>query len=270
MIPRRSLLAAGLASVATPALAQSANTLRIKRWAWAGISLRVGAVEVFIDARAPDAEDGAPGPELTSDAARRFALATHHHGDHLDQRALAPVLGERGYLVLQDDVARLIDRRTLNVQTVRFYEPVYLSRSGREFVAFAVPDADGLGSPQNAWVIEGAGKRIIHCGDAIWSGGWADIARAYGPFDVAFLPINGAIMPSGQANDPRHPMTLLPEEAASAAAILGARLVVPIHYGAPPTESYIETPDAERRFLAAARQRNVRTRVLQPGEEMSL
>lgn len=269
MIQRRAVLAASFASMALPAHAQSAAQLQIKRWAWAGISLRAGAVEVFIDARAPSTEDGAPGPELASDAPRRFALATHHHGDHLDLRALQPLLGERGYLVVEENVARLIDARVLNVQSVHLYEPVYLSRGGREFVAFAVPASDGLGSPQNAWVVESAGKRIIHCGDTIWHGAWENVGRAYGPFDAAFMPINGARIANGGAPT-EHARTLGPEEAAEAAALLGARLTIPIHYGAPPSEGYTETENAERRFLAAARARNLRTRVLNPGEGFTL
>lgn len=271
MLARRTFLISGLICAAAPQAAYAqAAALQIKRWAWAGVSLRVGGVEVFIDARSPNAADGASGPDLVSDAPRRFALATHHHGDHLDLAALRPLLGERGYLVVQEDVARLFDNRVVNVQPAALYEPVYLSRGGREFVAFAVPASDGLGSPQNAWVVEGGGKRIIHCGDTIWHGAWESVARAYGPFDAAFLPINGARIPNGRNVEHEHVMTLTPEEAAEAAARLAARLTIPIHYGAPPTENYIETPDAERRFFAAARARNVRTRVLNPGESLSL
>jgi L-ascorbate metabolism protein UlaG (beta-lactamase superfamily) len=268
---RREILAAALASAAASAAqAQTAPALQIKRWAWAGVSLRVGAVEVFIDARAPNADDGAPGPELSSDAARRFALATHHHGDHLDLPALRALLGERGYLVVQSDVARQFDTRVVNVQPVELYEPVYLSRGGREFVAFAAPASDGLGSPQTTWVVEGAGKRIIHCGDTIWHGAWENIGRAYGPFDAAFVPINGARIPTAGAPEEPHVMTLTPEEAAEAAMRVRANLAIPIHYGAPRTDAYIETDDPERRFLAAARRLRVRTRVLNPGETMTL
>src|SRR5689334_19128260 len=92
-----ALLASG-ATAQAPARAgagQGAN-MRVRRLAWAGVALRVGDVEVFIDARAPSVEDGAPGPVLSSDAARCFALVTHHHNDHLDLHALQALLGEHG------------------------------------------------------------------------------------------------------------------------------------------------------------------------------
>jgi L-ascorbate metabolism protein UlaG (beta-lactamase superfamily) len=251
--------------------AQSGNDgVRVRRWAWAGVSLKVGDVELFVDARAPNAADGAPGPALETDASRRFALVTHHHGDHLDLRALAPLLGERGYLVVQEDVARMFDVRALNVQTVGMYEPVLLTRSGGEFAAFAVPASDGLGSPQNAWVIDGGGRRFIHCGDTTWHGHWWDIARAFGPFDAAFLPINGARLLADRYTDPGVPMVMDAAQAAGAAVALNARLVIPIHYGAPSQPAYIEEPGAEGRFLRAARARQVRVRLLHPGESMIL
>jgi L-ascorbate metabolism protein UlaG (beta-lactamase superfamily) len=244
--------------------------LRIRRFAWAGVALRAGDVEVFIDARAPSVEDGAPGPALSTDAGRCFALVTHHHGDHLDLHALQTVLGEQGYLVAEENVARMFDQRVVNVQPVKMYEPVLLSRGGAEFVAWAVPAVDGLGSPQVSWVIDGGGKRLIHCGDTLWHGGLWDIGRAYGPFDTAFVPINGARQIGGRYTDVGQPIVMSAEQAAAAAEVLRARLALPIHYGAPPSPDYIEQPDAERRFLAAAAQHHIATRVLRPGETMAL
>jgi L-ascorbate metabolism protein UlaG (beta-lactamase superfamily) len=265
-------LLAGAASAQAPMAphAAPATGVRVRRLAWAGIALRAGDVEVFIDARAPSAEDGAPGPALASDAGRCFALVTHHHGDHLDLHALQPLLGETGYLVAEDDVARMFDQRVVNVQTVRMFEPVFLSRGGGEFVAWAVPASDGLGSPQVSWVLDGGGQRVIHCGDTLWHGGLWDIARAYGPFDAAFLPINGARQVGGRYTDAGEPIVMSAEQAAAAAQVLGARLAVPIHYGAPPSPGYVEQPEPERHFLAAAATRGVHTRVLRPGESLTL
>lgn len=265
---RRGLLAAVLAGASGAASAQQRGDTSVRRLAWAGVALRVGDVELFIDARAPDAET--PGPPLSSAASRRFALVTHHHGDHLDLEALGPLLGERGYLVCHEDVARLFDNRILNLQTVRTYEPVFLSRTGGEFVAWCVPAADGLGGPQVSWVVDGGGKRVIHCGDTLWHGGFFDTGRAFGPFDAAFLPINGARQVSGRFTGVGQGIVMTPEQAASAAAALAARLAVPVHYGAPESASYAEERHAERRFVEAARQYNIPVRVLAPGESMDL
>jgi len=270
MFDRRILIGAGLGAAFAPGVARAAEQLIVRRWAWAGVSFVSGPVEVFIDARAPNAEDDAPGPALESAAARRFALATHHHGDHLDLRALQPLLGERGYLVVHENVARVVDNRVVNVQPARMFEPVYLSRGGQEFVAYAVPASDGLGSPQCSWVLHAGGRRVIHCGDTLWHGAWWDIARAYGPFDAAFLPINGARPLGGNIPDPHLPMVMNAEQAVAAAVALGARLAVPIHYGGESTPEYVQDIDAERRFISAARTQGLATRILRPGEQMDL
>jgi hypothetical protein len=75
-------------------------------------------------------------------------LVTHHHLDHYDTVALRSILGERGYVVAQDDVAWMFLDRSVNVHPVRLYEPVFLSRTNGEFVARCAPASDGLGSPQ--------------------------------------------------------------------------------------------------------------------------
>ncbi|MGZ8363621.1 MAG: MBL fold metallo-hydrolase [Caulobacteraceae bacterium] len=256
--------------VVAPAASAAGNGLAIRRLAWAGLQLRLGNVALFIDAVPPDPEGGQPGPELTSDAARNFALVTHHHGDHCNPKALKPVLGERGYMVALEETARLFDSRTVTVQPVNLYEPVFLSRTGGEFVAWPAPAADGFGNPQVSWVVDAGGKRIIHCGDTIWHGHWWDIARAYGPFDVAFLPINGLRQIQGRFTDSGQPMGLSAEQAAAAASILGARLAVPIHYGSKGDPNYIEQPNAEQVFLRETLKLKIRSKVFAPGEILQL
>ena len=97
-----------------------------------------------------------------------------------------------------------------------------------------------------------------------------DDARAYGPFDAAFLPINGARPLGGSIPDPGVPMVMNAEQAAAAAAALGARLAVPIHYGDVSTPEYVQDLDAVARFRAAAAARGVAVRVLEPGETLAL
>jgi L-ascorbate metabolism protein UlaG (beta-lactamase superfamily) len=99
------------------------------------------------------------------------------------------------------------------------------------FVATAVPAVDGFGDPQISWVIEADGKRIIHAGDTLFHGSWWLIQMRFGPFDAAFLPVNGAIT-SFPHRQPASGLeaSLSPEQAVAAARILGAKRLVPIHY----------------------------------------
>jgi L-ascorbate metabolism protein UlaG (beta-lactamase superfamily) len=277
MLSRRSLLAVSAGASVIRALgaelgsrehASESTGLRLQRLAWAGVRLKLTNVTLVIDAIAPDETLGKPGPPLAAGSGRNYALVTHHHDDHCDPKSLAPLLGENGYLLAYEESARFIHSSLVNIQSARLYEPVFLTRGGAEFVVFAVPAADGLGSPQASWVIDGGGRRLIHCGDTLWHGNWWNIARAYGPFDVALLPINGFISVQGQFADEGVPMGMTASEAAAAAHILKAKLTVPIHFGGRNDSEYHQATDAGRKFEIAAQAKGVQVRLLAAGDEL--
>jgi L-ascorbate metabolism protein UlaG (beta-lactamase superfamily) len=85
-----------------------------------------------------------------------------------------------------------------------------------------------------------------------------------GPFDAAFLPINGARC---EWRKPWSdvPAVMTPEQAVAAAVVLGAKLVVPIHYEVIGAEGYRELPGCESMLVEAARKRNVNVDVACPG-----
>jgi L-ascorbate metabolism protein UlaG (beta-lactamase superfamily) len=259
-----------LAGKAVAVDTRPAAGMKILRLGWAGIRLEVGDVSLFVDAVAPDPGAKPATPALASTLGRRFALVTHHHGDHCDPAALKSVLGDNGYLVAYEETARLFDNRIVTVEPARLYEPVLLSRIRGEFVAWCVGAADGLGGPQVSWIVDGGGRRIIHCGDTAWHSGWWTTARAYGPFDIAFLPINGFRQQAGLFQHIEQPMSLTPEQAVQAGKILGAREVVPIHYGNGGNPDYVEEPRALVRFTEAARQAGLAVRAMAPGDLVDL
>jgi L-ascorbate metabolism protein UlaG (beta-lactamase superfamily) len=266
---RRDALKLVLAVPAIAALSarsEAAPALRVQRLSWAGVKLVCGDSTLLIDASydPSSASSASPDVALTVDTRDRNALITHHHGDHFDAAALRTVLGESGILVVPEAVAPWADTRQFRVQTAKLFEPVFLPRGTAAFVAISVPAVDGLGHPQVSWVVSGGGKRVFHAGDTLWHGHWWDIARAYGPFDLALLPINGFRQVQGRYTDTGAPMDLTPEQAAAAAQVLGARLTVPIHYGGA-SDTYFEEADAPKRFLAAAKANGVNARLAEPG-----
>jgi L-ascorbate metabolism protein UlaG (beta-lactamase superfamily) len=89
------------------------------------------------------------------------------------------------------------------------------------------------------------------------------IGRAYGPFDAAFLPINGAVT-KGDAPHVDVARTLTPAQAAAAAAQLRARTLVPIHYGHTSAD-YREHPDALAQVREASTANGVALRVVEEG-----
>jgi L-ascorbate metabolism protein UlaG (beta-lactamase superfamily) len=258
-------------SGAASGIAHAQDKLRVQRLSWAGVKLVCGNATLFVDASFNPASAGTATPDvaLSADTRDRHALISHHHGDHFDAAALKGVLGESGIVVVPRSVTPWADTRAFRVQTARLYEPVILPRGSGTFAAISVPASDGLGHPQVSWVIDAAGQRIFHGGDTAWHGHWWDISRAYGPFDLVLLPINGFRQVQGRYTDSGVPMSLTPEQAASAAEILRARLAVPIHYGGA-SEGYVEERDALERFLASARNRKVEARRVEPGSWIDL
>jgi len=271
---RRDALKVALAVPAMAALSaggDAAPALRVQRLSWAGVKLVCGGSTLFIDASYDPASAATPSPDvaLTVETRDRNALITHHHGDHFDAAALRTVLGDNGILVVPEAVAPWADTRPFRVQPAKLFEPVFLPRGTAAFVAISVPAVDGLGHPQVSWIVSAGGKRVFHGGDTAWHGHWWDIARAYGPFDLALLPINGFRQVQGRYTDTGVPMGLTPEQAAAAAQVLQAGLVVPIHYGGA-SPGYFEEPDAVNRFLAAAKARALAARVVPPGSWIDL
>ncbi len=240
--------------------------VRIKRLHWAGVSLVVGDAQLFIE---PVIEN--PGdPPLTAEAKNRFAIISHHHGDHFDAKGVATAIGEGGFLALEENVAKWADTRGLPVVRVPLYQPVMMPRGAATFCAIPLPAVDGLGAPQASWVIEAAGVKALHLGDTQWHGGFWDIARAYGPFDLLFVPINGFQQVAGRYRNVGQPMTLSPQQAASALKLFSPAVAIPIHYGEPDPPTYLEVDKPLETFLALAKDTGTRVAALKEGESLTL
>jgi L-ascorbate metabolism protein UlaG (beta-lactamase superfamily) len=59
---------------------------------------------------------------------------------------------------------------------------------------------------------------------------------------------------------------MTPKQAVAAAVVMGAKLLVPIHYGFNDPEGYLEHPNALGEFQETARARKQDFRVLKPAE----
>jgi L-ascorbate metabolism protein UlaG (beta-lactamase superfamily) len=252
-----------LLAVGTAAQAEGVD---VERLTWAGVKLVAGDTTVLVDAVGRDLWDG-NAPEglvpVTSDTRRTYALVTHAHGDHFDPDTLAEVLGERGWVIAPEAEAHYVAARGLRVIPARLWEPVF--RGGFSFMA--VPAVDGFGDVQVSWVIRHGDVRVLHGGDTLWHGGFANVGRHYGPFDVAFLPING-VVPGSETRTTAAVLT--PEQAVDAARDLDADLLVPIHFGDDAPPGYDEVDDPLGGLREAAAERGQRVRHLTPGQELAL
>ena len=254
-----------------PATDHHHDTLRLRRLAWAGVEVRLGDTRLLIDPL-EHAEPLAPVlgkprrplPPVDTPAGTH-ALVTHLHPDHFDPTVLtrlaapgtvgchtpiAPTLTEAGLAPIPQDLEQ---PRTIGPLTVT-----------------PVTSLDWRGDDQVAWVVAGAGRRIIHCGDTMWHGSWWRIARDHGPFDVAFVPVNGVIA-RFDGFDATVPVTMTPEQGVEAAFALGAATACPIHHSLfhnPPV--YVEQPDIEARFRRAAQARGITAALVDTGESVPL
>lgn len=255
--------------------------------AWAGLEVNAAGRTAVVDlvedfsrlhGGNPPAGEMPPSPVPASAIA---GLLTHLHSDHADvdalRRALAPAavvlrpersFGSEAEVALIEEPESALEKSGLATRVVKPWETVEIG----PFRFTALPAADGFGDPQVSWCIAADGCRILHAGDTLFHGWWWLSALRHGPFDVAFLPVGGAIvdLPPRQPPSPL-PAGMDPGQAAAAAKLLGARTVVPIHYG-PLHEApnYVQSEDPPSTLCAAAAELGVEARVLEPGERFSV
>ncbi|GAB3479102.1 MBL fold metallo-hydrolase [Amycolatopsis cihanbeyliensis] len=261
--------------------------MRIRRLGWSGLEIEAGDETAVVDL----IEDTTPllsvrdlegqFPPVSRPGNARLALVTHLHADHADPAAIAaavradatvlrppPARGGEEEVVWTARAESGFTEQRLTSRVVGDWER---HRSG-PFEVTAVPAVDGLGDPQVNWVIEAEGTRIFHGGDTMFHGMWWLIAARYGPFDAAFLPINGAVVDFPHLQPPSPLAAAMdPRQAAVAARILGAHRAVPIHYRAlhmPPR--YVEVDDPEETFQRHTAELGVTSVILPPGEWLEL
>ena len=262
--------------------------MHVRRLGWAGVEIECDGETLVIDyvqdktpmapfLRSPD--EAFPPSSRPGGAAA--ALLSHLHADHADPDALAaalrldaPILrpesatGNAADVELTSFAENKFPHHSLAVEVI----PAWEQRTIGPFRVSSVPAVDGFGDPQIGWIVECSGLRIFHGGDTLFHGFWWRIAHRYGPFDLAFLPVNAPVCnwPHLQPPSPLE-ATLTPEEAAIAAHILRAKTVVPIHYGSLHKEAeYVETQHPLQRLGNKCKELGIYALVTEPGQWFSL
>jgi L-ascorbate metabolism protein UlaG (beta-lactamase superfamily) len=191
-------------------------------------------------------------PELAA------VLLTHRHGDHFDRRALhqiAPTVPE--VLAPPELHARLVDLGFRQVTDLRWWDRAQVGG----MTVTAVPARHAV--RENGYVVESGGVTAYVAGDTRFFPELVDVATRFPDLDTALLPIGGLRLLG-------FPREMGPEDAARAAALLRAKRVIPIAYGARgsfPLHWYAGQP--VERFVAACERQGVergRVVVLEPGE----
>jgi len=228
----------------------------------ASFLLQAGGVNILIDPNWSNWVKGIkrmrrPGVALSALPEIDLVLVTHAHFDHLDRRTLRGIAANQP-VVVPFDVGDLVhDLGFRVVQELHYWEsfvfgPVRVTLTPcRHWGARMLHDSHrGFGG----FIIEVGGRVIYHCGDTAYFEGFEEIGRRF-PVDVALLPIGAYDPPSSR------PVHMNPEEALDAFVSLGAKFMVPMHYGTFRL-SYEPLDEPPRRLQAAANLRRLEERVV--------
>ena len=186
-----------------------------------------------------------------------FVLVTHAHFDHLDRRTLRRVASDQPIVVpvgvgnLVHDLGFKIVHELDHWQTVEL-GPLRVSLTPcHHWGARMLHDSHrGFGG----FIIETAGRTIFHCGDSAYFPGFSEIGKRY-EIETALLPIGAYDPPSGRE------VHMNPEEAVQAFLELGAKTLVPMHYGSFRL-GYEPLEEPPERLLACARAKGIESEVL--------
>jgi L-ascorbate metabolism protein UlaG (beta-lactamase superfamily) len=246
--------------------------LSIQRLPWAGVFLETNNFTLAIDplAKDPTSSDGTLKSKHWGACERIIAdavLITHTREDHYDVDFLRKVLKPGGVIVCGKDSEPKIQQDGFQTRGLDIYGGAALG----PFNVTALPAVDGLGEPRISFFIGLDDIRIIHCGDTLWHGFWYKWATDYGPLTVTFVPISGALVQVPGVSATNVPAVMTPPQAAAAADVLCAQLVIPTHYGCTThPKGFREQSNALEEFEREARRRNLNYRVLEVGEEIEL
>jgi L-ascorbate metabolism protein UlaG (beta-lactamase superfamily) len=250
--------------------------MKITRLSWAGLLLESGNTQLYIDPLKHVEEIfpfvGAPKSPIVPVPlpvhGPAEVLITHIHADHYDRRLYTDTMKSSCIIHGPAPVVQAALRSGLKATLVHPYDTFYIGG----FSITPVPAVDWVGEDQVSYVISDGSQTIFHGGDTNWHGYWWTFAEWFGPFEAAFLPVNGVtgFLP-GQEITSEISGTMDPKQAVTAARILSAKMLVPIHYGlfdSPP--GYSEYPQVESSLGKAASEQSVKVYRMGDGEIMSL
>jgi L-ascorbate metabolism protein UlaG (beta-lactamase superfamily) len=216
-----------------------------------------------------------PGVVVDALPAIDIVLLTHAHMDHLDMASLRRVIratrkltGRTPEVIVPRGVEDLVERLGFSrIHGMAWWEQIEVQglkvtmTPCKHWGARMFRDTHrGYGG----YVIEGGGQSVYHSGDTAYFDGFREIGNRLKPV-VALLPI-GAYFP-----DSYRSVHTSPEEALRGFAELGARQMVPMHYGTfrlgrEPMEEPLQRLEAEAERLGI----KGKLKILAEGETMHL
>ena len=195
-------------------------------------------------------------------------LITHDHYDHLDYESFKKLKGKVGHYYVPLGVKRHLLRWDIEEEKITEFDWWQSAQLGEIEMTF-VPSRhfSGRGLTDRAESLWGGWSFITNRHKVYWSGdgGYDDhfkeIGERLGPFDWAFLEC-------GQYNKLWHHIHMYPEESVQAAIDVGARVSIPIHWGAF-TLALHDWKDPVERFKNEADKQGIKIAMPEIGEVIS-
>jgi L-ascorbate metabolism protein UlaG (beta-lactamase superfamily) len=219
-----------------PALAVHLGTgegpLTITRWMHAMVSIEGGGERVLTDPWWSSRRHYDPGEALGvgAGALERVTLLTsgQDHYDHSDFEALSAAPRNVPVLV-PDGTTQAARAKAAGFGSVSAMRPWQTIEIGRMHIT-AVPAREGVKSTdfdyETAWLYEIAGKRVLFVGHRLAPDVAAELARRFGPVDVALLAVNDLRVRPQLGKQ----LSMSPKDAAEIVRATKARVAIPIHY----------------------------------------
>lgn len=190
-----------------------------------------------------------------------LVLVSHAHHDHMHKKSLKTLQSSHGVIVPTGS-ASLVKRlgfpavHEMQVWDMLDFDGLEVIHTpamhwGARFIHDTHRDYGG-------YIVRSGGRTLYHCGDSAYFPGFKEIGEKH-DIDIALMPIGAYEAPSGRD------VHMNPEEAVRAFIELGAKKLIPMHYGTFPLGNEpIDEPVA--RLLAEAERLGVADCVVVPVE----
>ncbi|MBR1737171.1 MAG: MBL fold metallo-hydrolase [Firmicutes bacterium] len=196
-------------------------------------------------------------------------LITHDHYDHLDMETIKALEKKTAHYIvplgIDKHIIRWIDDEN-KVTNLAWWESFNID--GLEIYCTPANHKSGraIDNQQStlfcSWVLKDENHQILQSGDTGYGAHFEEIHKRFGDFDL-FLP------DSGQYNKNWHYWHIFPEESAMAAETLGAKKVMPVHWGAFVLSDH-GWDDSPERITKACEEKNIEVVTPKLCETMSL
>lgn len=196
-------------------------------------------------------------------------LITHNHYDHMDKETLQMLHDQAKAIYLPLDNAGIIATWGIRgekvkefdwYEEIRFKDVRFALAPSQHFSGRGITDRNR--SLWGSWVVQGSRHRLFFSGDSGYNDHFKAIGERYGPFDLACLEC-------GAYNDAWPEVHMTPEGSIRAAQDLGAKAMLPIHWGGFSLSTHAWDEPISR-ALKAAKRESVRVTTPMIGETLAL